>query len=73
MEQLSSTIFEKVDSVRLKNVIINKSSEKTHVIQNDVINKKRKLNPSYVRLMPKETGVRPIVNLRKRYIKEVSL
>lgn len=67
VEQLTKGTFEKLDAVRSTQtsvyLYINVS------IQDDArtILCQRKLGFSFVRLLPKETGVRPIVNLRRKF------
>ncbi|TIB12060.1 hypothetical protein E3P77_01177 [Wallemia ichthyophaga] len=56
LEQLSSSIFERATLLTTHHSPL--ALAQTHSY--------RTLQPSYVRLMPKETGVRPIVNLRKQ-------
>lgn len=66
IERLTSVTFEKLTDVRFPylcagvNLISSLQDEAASILR------QRKLGFSFVRLLPKETGVRPIVNLRRR-------
>lgn len=65
VEKLSTDTFQRIEQVRLPQMkartMLNQMQCEAHEIL-----RQRRLGFSFVRLLPKETGVRPIVNLRRR-------
>jgi telomerase reverse transcriptase len=66
IERLKAATFEKLSEVELISFFRHHSDTRPPQTEAQEILRQRELGFSFVRLLPKETGVRPIINLRRK-------
>ena len=66
VERLTSVTFSKLEEVTLHPIFTHSTSISGFQCEAEEMLRQRKLGFSFVRLLPKDTGVRPIVNLRRK-------
>ena len=71
VDRLATTTFKQIDSVC--HVIFYQIGSNMVQAEAEAYLQHRRLGFSFVRLLPKETGVRPIVNLRRKGPQDVSI